>query len=233
MFFCTAQDLCSFLFTVSAVHFTSSSGQWSCEFRQQRKQYETRISWDARGRYDTNPVLPLTYDVFECVCQCGHIMHLTLYPEYFMSTTHRETSTFLLSPAFQICHRLHLTEHPHSEKKKNTKRFLVHHGNGEGVWKICGKKSEQIWFHSKYRMMNASCNLELQEISNPVLYSCCIIILYYIWSISQVRSLWSGLRWGKMFLYCSEVALSFLRRLWLLGYWNINFDSELSAKIPV
>ncbi len=60
-------------------------------------------------------------------------------------------------------------------KEKKNSRILMHHGNGEGVWKICGKKSEQIWFHSKCRMMNASCNLELQEISNPVLYSCAVL----------------------------------------------------------
>jgi len=80
-----------------------------------------------------------------CVCVCvvsflGNA-YLTLYPEYFMSTTHRETTTFLLSPAFQICHRIHLTEHPHAEKKK-TKQKKQEVSDASWEWR---RRLKDLW----------------------------------------------------------------------------------------
>lgn len=183
------------LFTVSAVHFTSSSGQWSCLFMQQGKQYETRDSWEARGRYDTNPVLP--FDLWRfwiCVSVAlfpssgwpcvfffpsktqyypPHTVSWIFYECYIEKRQHCFCRLIFSDMSLYQSHRT--STFCKGKNKKIKSRILMHHGNGEGVWKICGKKSEQIWFHSKYRMMNASCNLELQEISNPVLYSCAVL----------------------------------------------------------
>ncbi len=105
---------------------------------QQRKQYETRDSWEARGRYDTNPMLPFDLWSFRiCVSvasfprsgrQCApppppsyshkntmynNTIHSTQYTEYFMSVTHREKdNTASVASTFQTCHRIHHTEHP-------------------------------------------------------------------------------------------------------------------------
>lgn len=77
-----------------------------------------------------------------------HIMHLTLYPEYFMSTSHRETTTFLLSSAFRICHRIHLTEHPHSEKqnKKMMHEFWCIMGMAKASERFVGRNQNKFDF---------------------------------------------------------------------------------------